>query len=131
WLFEAPCNPELVSATPTPVICSGNSVTLSIVPPDASTVNWYTSATSTSAVGSGSAFSTGPLLAPGTPTIFTFYVAATTCSAVPRSIVHVTVITLPQVSVTGVNAVCENAPVSFTATGANTYSWTGGATGSV
>jgi hypothetical protein len=93
------------------------------------TFSWYTSTTSTTAIASGSTFIT-PTLSLGT---YTYYVSANTCTnSVARNAIAVYVNDPPTVVASTSSAqICAGATVALTATGANTYSWSNGGTGSV
>lgn len=109
--------------------CSNSNVLLTAM--GTSTINWYSSATSTSILATGSNY-TVPPLAPGT---YTFFAESFSCAAsvsVTRTAVSFTVNPSPTVSaVAGNMQICVGQSVSLTASGANTYSWMQGGTGSV
>jgi beta-galactosidase beta subunit len=81
-----------INATPA-ARCDDGSVSLGAAPSSGTTVNWYTSATSTNSVGTGALFST-----PSLSSTTTYYAAATSpegCITSPRESVTATINALP------------------------------------
>jgi N-acetylneuraminic acid mutarotase len=125
WVFGAPCNPDS-GITSSPAICSGNSASLTLQSPDNSAVTWYSTATTTVALATGSVLVTPPLSS-GSATTVTYYASAATCSASARTAVTLTVLPLPQLSFLNSPAsACAGQVVTLTVTGAQTYSWSSG-----
>jgi hypothetical protein len=108
-------------------ICAQTNATLNVT--GLGTINWYSSASSTNAIGSGSAFIT-PTLSVG---VYTYYASATTCTTNPiRTAITLTVDNPPIISINTSSAlICAGVTVAITANGASTYSWNNGGTGSV
>ncbi len=124
------------TAPPTPIdvtpanslgICTQNSSTLTVS--GTGSISWYSSQSSTTAIGSGSAFIT-PTLSVG---VYTYYASAATCTTSPlRTAVTVTVDNPPVLSINTSSAlICAGVTVAISASGATTYSWNSGGTGSV
>ena len=116
-LIQELCNISLnssVSGSLAPFICSGTTLTLTTNA--VSNYSWSNGSTASSIV--------------VTPTITTVYsLAATSASnCVATRIVTVTVSSgLPTLSInTGTNVICAGQTLSFTASGANTYTWSNG-----
>ncbi len=109
----------VLSVSPSSIsLCSGASLTIT-----ASGANSY----------SWSNGSTGAVLQ-NTPTSNTTYILSGTNTAGCSNTISATVVVnaLPVLAINSSgNSVCFGSPVSFTASGANTYSWSTGATGSV
>lgn len=126
WKFKLPCSADSVIALPS-VICSGNSVVITAYNQFPSPVTWHTAATGANAISSGSVFSTSQLTALTTSLVYTFYAEANTCTLEPRSVVTITVLPLPQVTIAGPSSVCAGqSTVSLTSGGAQTYTWSNG-----
>jgi hypothetical protein len=117
----APSTPSNVQATN--LFCSGNPATLSVT--NSGNIYWYNSPISTTSVGFGSNFSPA-LTTGGSPTTYTFYAEAKTCTISPqRAVVIVTVIPSPTVSA-GVspNQVCAGTSVTLSGSGTgDTFNW--------
>lgn len=94
------------------VICAGETTTLSVS--GASTYSWSTSSTATAIN-----------VSPATNTVYS--VDGNSLGCITNATFAVTSNSLPIVTVAqSATAVCVSSPVSFTASGANTYSWSGG-----
>ena len=106
------------------VICENNTTTLSVT--GAGTPKWYTSSTSTTAVGSGTNYIT-PILSAGN---YTYFAEDYTCGAsVNRIPITVTVNPLPLVgALSSSTLLCSGQTATLTANGAATYSWNTSAT---
>jgi N-acetylneuraminic acid mutarotase len=126
WLYNAPCNPDSVSVSGGQTLCNGNTATLSIVPVDNSGVTWYSSPTSSVALGSGTAFVTPTLSAGSSGTTYTYYVTAATCSQSARTAITITALPAPVILVDPPQVACANVPLTFTASGAQSYTWNPG-----
>ncbi len=97
-------------------VCSGKSATLSTT-----CGNWYNMATGTLVLGTGSTFSTGPILSDTT-----FYVEEASCGSISgtRTAVNITLTPAPTLTLTNSNSPgCVGESATLTAMGANTYSW--------
>lgn len=110
-------------------ICSGKTTTLSVN--GTGNIYWYASPTSTTSLAFGTTYVTPVLSSSTTATTYTYYAGVTTCTSSPRTLVTVTVNPLPLVSiVTSSTLMCTGESATLTATGANTYTWSTGDTGS-
>ena len=116
--------PTNISSTASLNICNGLSTTLSVNSSEpAGNVFWYTDSLVTLSIDTGYTFTTGILNATDT-----FWVSAHNCdsaSALIPIIVHVispviTIASLPN------DTICTGNAITLTASGANTYSWSGG-----
>lgn len=109
-------------------ICNGFPTTLSVssVQPSDS-IFWYADSTSISSLGNGYNFTTNILTATDT-----FWVSAHNCdSSSGRLAIIVHVNPIITISATPNDTVCAGSPIILTASGANTYSWTGGITNGI
>lgn len=108
-------NAPLISASPGTLICSGNTMTLSA--PGASNYTWSTGNTTSTII-------------TVSPTVSgTYSISVTnTQNCVAYSTISITVSNgLPNLTVTAQqNPICLGASTSFSASGANSYTWTGG-----
>ncbi len=104
-------------------ICEGNAVALSASSGGAGII-WYTSNTGTTAIASGSVYTTSTL-AVGS---YTYYAEAMTCTnSIGRTPVTFTVISSPTVSIqVPMSTMCFGESSTLTASGANTYTWNQG-----
>jgi gliding motility-associated-like protein len=102
--------PTLMTSTPV-TICSGTTALLEATP-SAGTVNWYTSATGGTPVGTGNAFTTAAINAN-----ITFYAEASNmgCASASRVAVNVIATPLPTLTVTPPSALCAQGSVTLTA----------------
>lgn len=119
-----PAAPNNITPASNLVICSGQTTTL--IATGTGTINWFTTATSTIVLGSGTSFVT-PTLTAGT---YTYFAEADTCAnSLTRTGVTFTVNPLPLILVLGANAICtgQSTPLS-TLGGATTHTWSTGAT---
>jgi len=109
-----PSAPAVTSAS----ICSGNAAVLNATV--VGTANWYSSATSTAYIATGSTFTT-PILTSN----ITYYVKdSSVCGISPVSAVNVTVITTPTLAIAATNTViCIGSNVTLTASGSDTFTW--------
>lgn len=100
------------------IICSGNTTALTTTA--ACSLSWYSTATTTNALATGSILTTGSLTS--NPS---FYLADLSCGiSTLRTLVEVTVVTLPTLSVSPLSpTICAGNSVALTAQGANTYTW--------
>jgi hypothetical protein len=125
------CAPGATPTNTTPLanqsICSNNSATLSVG--GAGTINWYTSASSTVTLGTGTTYFT-PTLTVGN---YTYYAASTnTCTEGSRVAITVSVNANPTVTaVSNTSLLCVGQTASLTASGANTFTWNTTATTSI
>lgn len=127
WKFDAPCNPDSVLASPGTNICSGTAVNLTAYNQYPASVQWHTSPTGATAIGSGSTISIPSLTAASGSSVYTYYSSANSCTFAPRTAISITVNAPPQVSITGNTAVCAGNQVTLVATGAQNYTWASGA----
>ena len=126
---------QFVDCSPTPnllgfnqTLCSNSTATLTASSGSA-TINWYSSPTSTMSLGTGTTYVTSALSAG----IYTYYAEAVGCvSSASRTAISLTVNALPTLNAVSSNSiVCIGETASLTASGAITYIWNTGATGSV
>lgn len=98
-------------------ICPGQTTTLNI----ASCAAFYLDSLSSAVLGTGTSFTTGPLVSDTT-----FYAEESSCgSSVGRTAIHVTVAPLPPINIASSNpTACVGESTTITATGGSTYSWT-------
>jgi N-acetylneuraminic acid mutarotase len=122
WGYSVPCNPDSLAIT-TKSVCSGATLTVTAYNTFSSSVLWYNSATGGSSVGSGSVYVTPPLTAVSGQSVYNYYAESNSCSFKPRTNVSVTVQPLPNITVAGPTQACIGSVMSFTATGASTYTW--------
>ncbi len=127
WRFIAPCNVESMSSASQTNLCNGNSTTLSAVTSSTGAVNWYTSPTSTTSIGTGTNLTVGTLTTGASPSTYTFFAEVGTCTLSPARIpVVVTVNPLPIVTASAPTvAVCSGSTGCLSANGASTYQWAG------
>lgn len=120
---ETPTNATIPSNFST---CDNKTTTLTVIANG--TVNWYSTPTSTISLFTGTSFIT-PTLAAGA---YTFYAACTsgTCTESTRLALAINVLASPTtVAVSGGTVlICNGSVVTLTVSGANTYSWSNGAT---
>ncbi len=102
--------------------CPGNTVGLTAAPSGSNTVSWFSTATGTSAIASGSFFATPTLSVPGS---YTYYVAASNCSAYARPMITVNVSPNPTLSVNS-GTICSGNSFVISPSGAASYSFSGG-----
>lgn len=116
-----------VIATPAVTICVNTAATLTATTnASPSTILWYNAIAGGSPIGTGSPYTTSVYTTPGTYTLFAGYCDGGTYR-VPTVI---TVITGPTLTVNS-PSVCSGQTATLTAGGANTYTWSTSATGSV
>lgn len=110
------CNFPAAPALSDESICTGESIALTI--PATGTGSWYTTATGNTYAGAN-----GFTITPNS--VITYYAQdSNACGSSPRTIKTITVNTPPVVQASAdLSAICEGTSVTFTATGANTYSW--------
>jgi hypothetical protein len=120
--------PSPVNTTPTGnrSVCSGMSASLSAS--GNGTITWYSSSTSTTVLGTGTAFITPTLTASN----YTYFVEAQNCvPGTQRTPVSVTVNPLPIISISSsVTKHCLGSTSTLTANGASSYTWNNGGGGS-
>jgi len=106
-------------------ICNGQSATLTAA--SAGAVNWFSTPSGTTVLGTGANFIT-PTLSLGT---YTYYAEATTClTNTLRTVISITVSTLPVFSAsTNVFVLCVGETATLTVTGVSDATWTPGGTG--
>lgn len=122
-LPAAPAAP--VNTTASLTACSGQTKTLTVTSGGA-TVNWFTTPTGGSSVGTGNSFTT-PVLSAST----TYYAEATNgCgTSTTRTAIALTIGTTPTVTASATaTTVCSGTSVTFTGGGADTYTWNNGVT---
>ncbi len=101
-----------VSISGNSVICNGQSTSLSVT--GANTYSWNTNSTSTAIT-----------VSPASNTVYS--VAGNSLGCITNATFAVTTNSLPIIAIAqSANSVCVSSPVSFTASGANTYTWAGG-----
>jgi hypothetical protein len=76
--------------------CAGNSLSLTAIPGPSSTISWHSSPTGSTTIGTGSVYTTPVLNSPGT---YTYYPAASSCTAYSRPPITITVNPNPTISV--------------------------------
>jgi len=122
--------PAAPTATTPAANCGAGSLTLTASgAPTGGTYAWYTTATGGTAIsGATTASYTTPSIAATT----TYYVSALNASGCesPRTAVTATINTVPTVSIAtaGATSFCQGGSVVLTASGADTYLWSNGAT---
>lgn len=122
WRLRVPANPDTILVSPV-TLCSGAAATFTAFGSGTST-QWFSSPTSTTAIASGSVFSTSSLTAATTASAYSFYAEANNCVLLPRTSVTVMVNPLPVLSTTGSQTLaCKFYSAGLTASGANTYTW--------
>jgi len=126
WQFDqctTPSNPTLSAIAYTG--CEGKTSTLSAVSGTA-TINWYATPNGTAVVATGTNFAT-PVLSAG---VYTYYAEAHTCTvSMNRVAAQLTVGINPTVSVVAnASVICVGEAVDIIASGADSYSWSTGAT---
>ncbi|WP_317897340.1 kelch repeat-containing protein [Aurantibacillus circumpalustris] len=123
WSFTTPCNPDSITIAPGKILCSGTNATLTAINGGNSTI-WYPTATSTSSISGGNTLALSSLTATGSQTVFSYYAEANSCTTTPRPSISITVNPLPIINtVSSVTIMCYYSPVTFTASGANSYTW--------
>jgi hypothetical protein len=116
----SPC-PDMPFNGSANLVCAGQSATLTSL--NSSPVTWYQNSIGGNAIGTGSAFTT-PSLTAGTAT---FFAASASCSLMPRTAFVAFVNALPTITVSGpTKTICTGQSFTLSATGVQSYSWTGG-----
>ncbi|MES2680550.1 MAG: kelch repeat-containing protein [Bacteroidota bacterium] len=123
WRFKVPCHADSLVTLQVPVICSGNSINIAAHHQFPSTVNWHTTPTPGTSVGSGTLFSTPTLSAQAGNTVYTYYAQANSCTMSPLAMISITVLPLPQLSITGPASVCPLQQTTLNVSGAQSYTW--------
>jgi N-acetylneuraminic acid mutarotase len=124
WKFQIPCSPDSAKTLANGAICSGSTVTLVAYNFFPSPVNWYTTMSGGTAVGTGSVFTSPTLTSIGSTSVFTYYAEANSCSVAPRAATSITVLPLPQLTVAGPSSICPNQQTAtLTVSGAQSYTW--------
>jgi hypothetical protein len=131
WRFDI-CNYAAAPSNSTNItnlsVCSGNTTTLSATT-NSGTVNWYTSATSTAAIGTGTnvVISNSLMTSVSSPSLFTFFSASSvTCGENPnRTAVVVTVNPRPTLSVNNAT-LCQGSIFIMQPSGASNYTYSNG-----
>lgn len=129
WKFGIPCTADSIKALPGKVVCSGVSISFTAMSQVPANVLWYSTPSSTTSISAGNVFSTVPLTAISSPSVYSYYAESNSCTLSPRSAVSITVNPLPTISITGPTLVCASSVNTYTASGASTYTWSTGATG--
>ncbi len=106
---------NLTTNVTTPSICIGNSSTLTMVS-NAFSYTWSVGNSTASFV----------VVSPTTTSVYSYTTTGTSCTNTQT--VSVTVAALPTLTITGTPTVCAGLSVINTASGANTYTWSSGAT---
>lgn len=120
WRFKVPCNPDSINASFS-VLCGSGTTTLTALNTIPSQVSWYTSPVGGTALGSGSVLTTPVLSVAATPSVFTYYAEANSCTLTPRTMITITVNPSPQLSVSGPTAACIGQSVTLTLSGGSSY----------
>lgn len=120
----AGCSAPSVPTNTTPLsnqtICNNNTTNLMAI--SSGSVTWYATPTSTTALGTGTNYTT-PSLTVGT---YTYYAQAATCTiSVSRTPITVTVNPSPTITVNS-GSICSGNSYTMNASGANTYTYQGG-----
>ncbi len=124
WRYSVPCNPDSITVAPGKFICSGTSTTLTAVSGGPGTV-WYPTATSTSSISGGSTLAVSSLTTGSSPTTYSYYAEANSCTLTPRASITITVNPLPTLTVTTTHTLlCFAFHATLTVTGALNYTWT-------
>jgi len=119
-----PTSPSLTASNFT--ICNGQSSSLSVSSGtlnDATNWQWYTTNCGGTSAGSG----TNVVVSPTTTTIYYARGEGGCTTPLSCSTITVTVNPLPTVSITGASTVCSGYSSTLTASGANSYVWSNGA----
>ena len=128
WGLVPPCNPDSINSTSGNLFCSNGTATLIANNQYPANVTWYSSATSTISIGTGSTLVTSSLTALANPSVYTFYAQSNGCTVTPKTAISITVNPMPQITFIGSNTVCSGSTLALTANGANSYTWANGAT---
>lgn len=104
--------------------CSGKSTTLTVTS-GTNTIHWYSSATSTQVIGSGTSFVPPVLNAVSANSVVTYYAANAGASTLSRTAVSITVNPQPVISVNS-GAVCAGKTFTLVPGGAATYTFSSG-----
>lgn len=122
WAYS-PCNsiplpPTNTTNTINLTVCFGNQTTLTAT--GIGTINWFSSATATSIIGSGNSFIT-----PNLSITTTYYIDNINCEySNSRIPITVSVVPLPVVTISsGTNSICYGDSVTLISSGAMTYTW--------
>ena len=129
WKFGIPCTADSIKVLPSKTVCSGASLTFTAMSQVPANIIWYNTPSSTASISAGTIFSTVPLTAISSPSVYSYYAESNSCTLSPRSAVSITVNPLPTISIAGPTLVCSGTLNSYTASGASTYTWSTGATG--
>ncbi len=122
WVFGSLCNPDSIAAAPANVFCSGASPSLSALNSGTNT-SWYSTASSTTALGTGSTLSLGQVTVTA-PTTFSYYAESNSCTLTPRAAIVLTVNPIPTLTATTTKTLlCKGEFATLTVSGANTYTW--------
>lgn len=126
WKFNVPCNPDSAKIMTANPVCSGGTVSVNAYSLYPMQVSWFTSPTSTSVIGSGTTFPTPTLTAQSSASVYTYYAGATVCTISPRSMVTITVLPLPAMSITGPSSLCPGQSTVINISGTPTQTWNTG-----
>jgi len=121
--YDCPAPPMPSSSTSSNSLnyCAGSASTLEAI--GSGTLTWYASATSTTALGTGTAFIT-PVLSAGT---HSYFVEAGTCTVSERTAITITVNPIPVLNViANPTAVCAGKNTTLSTSGALSYTWSSG-----
>lgn len=117
----APTSPVNITSNTNLNVCAGNSTTLTAISYGSQT--WFSSATATLPVASGSVFVSSNTLAPGN---YTLYAEASTCTtSINRTPILYTINPLPTITVNS-GSVCTGNSFVITPSGAFTYTYSSG-----
>jgi hypothetical protein len=120
----APASPTNSTTGANQSLCSGNSTTLNAI--GSGTLSWYSTASSTIALATGTTFVT-PSLSAGN---YTYYAQALTCGiSLSRTAITITVAPTPTINISSTHYVlCSGITASLLVSGATSYTWDTGAT---
>jgi hypothetical protein len=105
-------------------VCPNKTTTLSAT--GAGTITWFPTSTSSVVIATGTDAVTPNTLTAGTYSLWAM--VTNTCSSSTRTPITFTVLAPPAVNIATLGPVCSGYTVSLTANGANSYSWSNGAT---
>jgi hypothetical protein len=126
WRFGPPCSPDSIKTNPSLVLCSGQQATFTAYNQLPSSVAWYTQGVSGTAIATGSVYTSPPLTAVASPSVYSYFAEANTCTALPRTMVTITVNPQPNIQITAPSSVCEAVQFTVSASGASSYTWSTG-----
>lgn len=125
-----PPTPSNITAASNQTVCNNGSVILAAA--GTGTINWFSNAVGGLSVHTGTNYTTPTLTTGASPATYTFYAqdqnsCMTSALRVP---ITVTVLPSPTITISG-SSVCLGQTLNIAASGANTYSWSTGATSTI